>query len=254
MKNLPKFYLDYIQKNFGIYHGTWLPSYNLSLGDIISIGDDGGILRQSTLERQGISFEIREGESPFNTDNEMNADVDITPALQASTPAIGNVITYAEVGFDVHFNRDNSVVFKLSGPRLYSIDFLAELAPVILEKYREGSWQKEWMIVTELIKADSGTIIIAASAGTSISLRLQASVNAGPIEITNPLLTFDSSANTEITGTYIMSNITPLYRCMGIKTSLFGTGFNTRALSDDEMKTLVLTEVDPYNRSNSVDH
>ena len=246
MKSLPKFYQDYIDKNFGSYHATWLPTRELNVGDVISIGDDGGIIPQSTLNRLEIPFEVVQDETPFDTDSKQDADVDIAPVAQAGTPAVGNVVTNAEVGFNIHFKKGNSVVFKLSGSRLYRINFIAELTPTIIKKFKEGTWQKEWMIITELIKADSGTIILAQSGNTSISLKAKADVHAGPIKITDPSLSFDNSANNDDTGTYIKSDITPLYRCMGIKSSLFGIRFNTRGIiPESEMDSLTVGEITP---------
>ncbi len=53
----------------------------------------------------------------------------------------------------------------------------------VLELYKEGKWNKHWAIITELVKADSATVLISNSANGKIELKANANVNAPSIDI-----------------------------------------------------------------------
>jgi len=255
MANAPKFYLDHMQETFGGYRAVWTPtSSRLNIGDIITFDSKGGIVGQSTLEKQQIPFEVRADESTSDIDRSSGTGVEITFKAEGKAPAAGSLLKDTDAGFNIQFKKDKSIVFKLSGSKTYEIVNMGEVTQAVLEKYRAGSWPKEWLIVTALVKAASGVIIISDNGNTAVDLKANAAVAAGEVKIANGNFDIAGKSGSGNVDTFTAPNgITPLYRCMGLKSSLFGkTRLDTRDISaQHEVEQLTLVEVDPDETEDS---
>lgn len=230
MKGPQEQYTDEMEKHFG-YYATWNPGLNLALGDIGTFRDN-VFTRISDLESQGIPFEIRE--DPTKTDIQYSSRGSITTATKlagAATPQ-GSCLTELEAGVIVEFGKENSTLFKAKGTVTPTIKDTIRLGRQILKLYTEGKWSKSWSVITELVQAETATILISNAANGKIELKANANVSAPAIDIA------DASFN--LSGQYVRGldtmiiaeeGLTPLFKIMGIKTRFFmPPTFKTRGI------------------------
>ncbi len=253
MQSVSKWYLDQIHDGYAGFHATWPPATNgITVGSIVTIDDEGGIIHETTLAAEGITVLLK---------NSNVSDIKITSGngIEINNTGEGAVskataVTKVHTSFTIDFKKDESVLFELTGCRLTEVANTADLRKQVLQKYEAKNWKKEWLIITQVITAASGTIIIAENANTSLHLTAKADVNLGRINLADASL--DITVNSKGSGIheYIAKNeLSPLYKCMGLVKPFFGnTRLDTRELSVHN-NDLQFQEIDPKQQSNRLE-
>lgn len=230
-----KFYLNHIFDKVG-YRANWEPNRPLELG-LIGRLDNGILDVVSTLEQEGLVPKPLKDESPGDLDYTSHDTVEIDIKLAGKAPAAGSVLTDAEAGFVLNFHGENAVVFQVQNTLTHQIINMAELEKEIVKRYKDGSWPKDWVIITQLVEAVSATIIISNSSNNKLELKAAANVGTANMKLTDASLGL-SVAREKGSSLKVLAQkgITPLYRVMGIRHPLFGkTHVGARG---EEMKEL----------------
>ena len=218
-----QFYLDHIYASSSGYRATWEPGTKLKIGDIIKLDKYGVCNVFSSLEEQGITPNIRSSHSSSNKDFTSGKGLDITLKGSGDTPKAGSVLAEGDAGFTIQFKSGKNIVFKISGYTEEQIVNLDAIEAAVIEKYKKGNWNKDLLIITNLITADSATIIISEQGNSAVDIKAAAQVKAAELELTNASLGFQFVGNKNTSTNILAQNsITPLYKAMGLKVSLFG--------------------------------
>lgn len=222
MANPSKFYLQHMNDKTG-YRATWDPGRPLKIGQIGKLDQNNVFNVFSSLEKEGIPIEVMSDPSAIAMDYTSHENINITAKLSGSAPIAGSVLSDVDAGFNFEFKSDKSIVFQTSGHKTHQITNLAEIENHILEKFDNGNWDRDWLIITQLVEADTATIIISNSSNGSLDLKAKASVAAGDLKLTDASLGLTVAKEKGSTLKYIaQSGLTPLYRLMGIRHPLFG--------------------------------
>jgi len=247
------FYITLMNRNTG-YRATWNPNVRLKIGMVGKIDKTGVFNVYSSLEKKGIPAEVMSDNAKVEMDYTSHDSVSITSKLAGSAPVAGSVLSNANAGFSVDFKSDNGVVFQTSGYTTHQLTNLAEIEAQVLNQYKSGGWEKDWLIITQLVEADSATIIISNS--SNVHLDLQATANAGApgLKLTDASLKLAVVREQGSSMKYLAeSGLTPLYRVMGIRHPLFGlgkdslkpkTGAEEGAAAGEESDSLRMQEFD----------
>lgn len=204
------------------YRATWDPTKKLLIGYIGKL-QNGVLSIYSSLEKEGIPAQVQIDDSGAAMDYTSHDSVSITTKLAGSSPVAGSVLTDLDAGFSLAFKSDRSIVFQTSNHKVHQLVNLAEIEQAVLDKYENGSWDKEWLIVTELVEADSATIIISNSSNGVLDLKANASAGAAQLSLANAALGLSVAREQGSTLKYITQNgLTPLYRVMGIRHPFLG--------------------------------
>jgi hypothetical protein len=146
--------------------------------------------------------------------------VTIKTKLNGAIPSLGSAFTTSDAGFSFDFKGDNSIIFQTSNHQLCELVNLAEIEQAVLEKYNRGNWDKDWVIVTELVKADAATIIISNSNNGTLELKVNANIGTDNLTLTDAALALSVLHEKGSTLKYIAQNeVTPLYRVMGLRSA-----------------------------------
>jgi hypothetical protein len=180
--------------------------------------------------------------------------VEFSTKLAGKISDVAEVLGDADAGIVIEFNKKNAVAFKANKTTNHQIKNLAEVEAAILKLYATGNWNKKYVVVTNIIKADSTTVFISRSAGSKIELKAEGNLSPGKIDIA------DVDAGLSIVGAKKMEtkilgakNIVPLYKVMGINTGFLGLGtpgLDIREVVVPEGKSALATiepEDDEYN-------
>jgi hypothetical protein len=217
-----KFYIQEISKKTN-YRANWLPDKPVNVGDVGKM-EDGIFTLYTTLEQQGIPVKVRELNSTLNTDYTSNESVKVTIDGQDTAMSVPGVrIEEGKVLCKIDFQKSDGVFFQISEPSRFVLDNLGEIENDILERYKKGVWDLGWVVVTEVVRPHSATILIN-SFGTNV---LEFEVNAG--QDMKSLNLADTSLGLHLlreTGDCLKylarDNMTPLFAIKGISDPLFG--------------------------------
>ncbi|MFA6151002.1 MAG: hypothetical protein WC716_06770 [Chitinophagaceae bacterium] len=243
MSNPSKFYLAHMH-NKTKYRATWDPTKRFKVGDIGKL-EQGVLNIYTSLYKEGILIEMSKGSRGAAMDYTSHESVTIKVKLKGTVPATGSEFTTLDAGFSFDFKGNNSIVFQTSNHQVCQLINLAEIEHAVLEKYNQGNWDKDWVIITELIEADTATIIISNSSNGILELKASANLGTGTLTLTDAALGLSVLHEKGSTFKYIAQNeITPLYRVMGLRSAfLSNLSIGTRGqlkyvVSDERLEIL----------------
>lgn len=220
MKGPQEQYTDEMKKKFG-YLATWLPGTPFILGDI-GILNDNVFTHVAFLNDFNIQFDPRIDENGDDVEYSSQGSVSIATKMSGTIAPQGSTLGDIDAGFIVEFGNENSVFFKANDIKTNLIENTAKLGEQILSLYREGRWNKNWVIITELVSAKTATILISNSTNAKIELRANANIDAKKLDIADAKFdfgaTFSKGMDTKIIA---QSGLTPLFKVMGLKSRIF---------------------------------
>jgi len=231
-----KFYLSHISGNAG-YRANWEPNRPLELGMIGKLTN--GIFDVvSTLQQEGLQPEALKDVTPGELDYTSNQTVDIDIKLAGKAPVAESVLSEADAGFVLDFKSENAVVFQVKDSLTHQIVNIAKLEKDILPRFKDGTWPKDWLIITQLLEAVSATIIISNSSNNKIELKATANVGTSNLKLTDASLGLNVAKEKGSSLKVIaQAGITPLYRVMGIRHPLFGkVQLDSKGVAPDAIK------------------
>jgi hypothetical protein len=237
MKGPQEQYTDEIERRFG-YTATWLPGTPLLLGDI-GVMKDHVFTRVAHLSDFQISFETREDNSSDDLDYTSKGSVSVTAKLSGTLPPVGSTLTEVDAGIIVDFKNENAILFDVAGATTSMIKNTVKVGEEVLKCYREGKWNKHWVVNTELVNVTSGTILISNSKDARIELVANANIDAKALDIANVAFdfgaTFTRGMDTKIIA---QQGLTPLFKTRRIKTHIFvSPTFETKGVTAFDLLT-----------------
>jgi hypothetical protein len=221
MASAERQYTREMMKRFGGYYATWNPGVNLKLGDI-GLLKNNVFTRISNLASLGVAFGIREDPTKLPLEYQSQGAVEVTTKVSGTAAPVGSVLANADAGVIVEFSKSHATLFRALGTSSPSIEDSIALETAILSLYGQGKWKSSWVVITELVSAESATIIISNSSSGKIELKATANVQAPSIDLADLSLGFSTQfakgLETKIVAT---ESLTPLFKVMGLKTKLF---------------------------------
>jgi hypothetical protein len=206
------------------YRATWEPGLALELGQVGKLGSDGVFTVYSTLAAEGIEMITNTKGTGGDLDYTSNDDVTITAKVAGTAPVLGSALTEGEAGVTIEFKTSEAIVFQSVGNRTDYIQNLGQVTEQILQKYNNRTWKEDYLVITQLTRADSATIIISRSSKGSLDLKATATVGTDVIKLTDARLGLSVSREKGNNLKYIcQSGLTPLYRVHGIRNPWFGS-------------------------------
>lgn len=216
MGSIQKQYTKEIRKRFGGYYATWTPDVPLKLGDI-GLLNDNVFKRIDNLENLGIPFSIHRDNTKSSLEHASQGSVSQTFKLAGQAAPQGSMLKDADAGIIVDFLRERSVLFKINNVTSSSIDGIIGLGERILEMYHQKKWNKEWVLITELKEAESGTVLISNSSNGRIELKANVDVGAQVLDIADASLNLSVQRSKNMDVKIIANeNLTPLFQLTAI--------------------------------------
>jgi len=210
------------------YTATWLPNLRLSLGDVGVLHKHSFTYRTS-LAHLGIPFgESGPGASAAYS-HVSSGSVQRDIKLAGKAPVAGSVLADADAGITFSFSSTHAVVFLASDCTIRVIADQEPLRKAILEAYAAGGWEKDHVVVTELVMAGATTIIISEGSAGRYELRAKAGVMP-TLEAMNVDGNFSLVHDSQIGFNCLATaGMTPLFRCLGVRTGWFRSDVKARA-------------------------
>ncbi|HEY6802408.1 MAG TPA: hypothetical protein VI306_02410 [Pyrinomonadaceae bacterium] len=204
-------------ERFG-YMATWTPGVQLELGDV-GVVKDRLFTRITSLKNLGIDFNIREDVTEEEQKFASSSNVSILFKAAGTAPAVGSVLTQAQAGFSIEFKKSKATVYEAVGCVAPMIDDQVAVGKRILELNQHGDWNKDWAVVTELVKAKSATVLISNSSSAKIELSASGTVTGVP-NLGSVSAQFQLAFSKDMMTSLISQHgLTPLFKARAIKSN-----------------------------------
>jgi hypothetical protein len=164
---------------------------------------------------------------------------------KGTAPAIGSILTEADAGITFNFSKKDAIYFLATDCAITRIADQEPLRDAILDAYNASRWERDYVVVTELVAVSGMTIITSEGSNGKYELKAKAGIEPA-IENLNVEGNFSLQHDSQIGFNLLaQQNMTPLFRCMGIK-GIFRDTVGTRATIVDgaPLPTAGVSEVD----------
>ena len=160
-------YCRQLRLNLTGLHANFPPNRPLALGDYGVLRDD-VFQRMGNITQLGITFGTIDGpaSSTFQFKSQGAVDVDL---LAKGDVAPGG-LPVVKAGIEIRFTKQDAVFFNAAGCTVSQVDDLAAIGNALTALLREGRWDSEFRVVTNLVRATHTTAIASADRNSEIKL------------------------------------------------------------------------------------
>ena len=168
-------YMNEMHEEFH-YYATWEPGTPLSIGDV-GVLNHNEFNREANLDDLNIKYQVLRDPSsnPLRYVSKGNTSIMTKIAGEANIPGVKG-LKVADAGVVINFKKEKGVAFEALGVTHQTIKNIIALKQDIINAYKEKKWQKEWVVITDLISAKSATVLISKAADASVELHAKADV------------------------------------------------------------------------------
>lgn len=211
-----KAYLNDIYKHTS-FRANWLPDKPIRIGDVGKL-ENGIFTLYTTLEQQGLHFSSRESTALSSLDYVSN-----NTAFSSSDISVDGRQVTADIKalISIEFSSGSGIIFQMDKAKKVIIEDLNKIESQVLSKYKDDDWPKEWVVITEIIVAETATIIISTSSSNKLEFQCEAPLANG-FKLANPSLNLklrrETGSSTKILGA---NDLSPLFQVHGIVEPFF---------------------------------
>src|ERR1700722_18021408 len=174
--------MQYTSEIYGGLHylATWPPSGKVGVGDV-------AIMQDRTLERHlsigdlEVATKVISGSEVHERGWASSGALTVAATGGASGPV--NPVVNAGGDFEVNFKSKHAILMRAERSREDSLDRLDRVRQEILRLHEEGTWQRDWVLVTHVIHAHSLMVLISNEKEAKAHLAVSAGVAADPAAI-----------------------------------------------------------------------
>ncbi|MFE1293013.1 hypothetical protein [Streptomyces sp. NPDC058751] len=207
-------YVDEMRHQFG-YLAAWLPGTSVALGDV-GVLDGRRFSAHTSLAALGVGFTSQPARTVSDLEYASAGQVDV------EWHGRGSLLSGVPVGVDgrvtVSFKRSHATFFQASGCATRAIADLPAVEQALIDLGRV-KWRREWVVVTEVVKAQSAAVIVSSRSGGRLDLRLQGGGDGGSLAALASRLQVASEAGIAAR-VLTTSGLTPLFRVCQLRGGL----------------------------------
>lgn len=173
MSKIAKIYTKAIRRNMKPLFANWEPGRPLELGDFGIIADN-TFVYIGNIKDEGMTFDVRKDETKDRKSFSSEGSTEIQLYAKGSTTVHGAV--NAKAALEIAFTSEDAVFFNAAECTYDMIRNKAALGREIMKRKKDGSWKRKWVIVTDIVKAGSTTILVSGGKSSSVSLEAKGDV------------------------------------------------------------------------------
>jgi hypothetical protein len=206
---------------------AWIPLSNVELGEIYKV-HKGVPQLVGTLADWGIEWKVdSESEQRGSWTAKSERGVDISTKFAGSTPdgVVLKNLAVADAGAVVKFTEKDSYVISLGDVTMQRMGNTRALGPQLRKQFFKlfDSWDTGWLVVSEVLRAGSGTFLMSSSGSSQVELKANASVAPGGVTLADLASGFtrvgDSSGSDDFVG---KGQISPMFKAIKLKIAGIG--------------------------------
>jgi len=245
MNSIANIYTETINKNFPYQFANWEPGKPVRLGDYGYLKNN-VFIYMGNIEDIGISFEIRKDKGLDNRKFK-SSGINIKKINIGASANINSVVN-VKAKLEISFTKENSVFFNAINCTTDMIRSKPKLGKDILNEYKNGEWNIDYVVITDIMKSEATTIVISEEKNSSILF--EAIGDVSQIDLADVNLGLNSIEENNISYQIATkSGLTPLIGLCQLEKSFWSgdTGFPqiepiSKSLSNDENLELMFNK------------
>ncbi|MEW1804588.1 hypothetical protein ACIGO7_07980 [Streptomyces virginiae] len=198
------------------YWVTWHPSARHRLGDVGTV-QGSGLVPISSLEEVGITTSQVAPTTRDELTWRTRGGVSVTykSAGQAGGPFAA--LADAQAGALVEFSRENALLVAYRGLTEHRLADQPLLARELVERYWAGSWELDWYVISHLVTAKSGTVLLAGEKGALVEMHARATLGEAPAALADLAAGARGARSSGMELELLGKQVTPFYRVLRLR-------------------------------------
>lgn len=168
-------YAEKIHDEWEDVHANWPVSFNRNLGDYGTLED--GIFRKHGNITTDFEISFQQNDDPNDAIIEYNSSKKVEVNFIAKSDFSTSGIQLANGGIELKFGSKEAFYFRATRGKWLHIDSPYKIGQKILEIYEKPhdlKWQRDFVVITELLAAEATTVISSQSSNSSLTIEAQA--------------------------------------------------------------------------------
>jgi hypothetical protein len=229
------------------FRGAYPLVVPLSVGDYLQIGKDDipmglGNVRNWRLWDMPIAREAIEGKETYFSGCKREKAAIVNAGVEPPT-SVG-----AEGTVKLSFSKAGGFVLAFHAAEHERYEDIPKAQRLVLDAARAGWWQAEWALVTEVIKAESATLMVSLEKSTAFDLHatvaMPAALALAGVQVADPKLGWTSSGWSGRGFSTICKPGTPLFHCVRIRQRWWGKlQSELQEARDDDLAAIFATDL-----------
>jgi hypothetical protein len=218
-------YANTIKKHQRTYYGVWKPGTPIKLGDYGMMNGNTFVLMGNINdfdEFKGFELNIREDDTKDDMlfTSQEGVAFTLSPQVKANIEGVD-----VNASMNISFSREHGVFFNVAGCRIDSIVNVHMLGLELMKIHRNDKlrWRREFVLVSSVLSAERGLIVISTSSDFSLTFEAKAEVpyiDLAEVELDLTLTRRASAGEHYVTE----EGFTPLVGLMKIQSKFLGPG------------------------------
>lgn len=200
-----------------LYRATWMPDSHMELGAVGTFKK--GVFQMNTsLSKLGIEYSTlkdeSEGDKTIKSDNAFIFDLGTTVQIPFEIEAIKDISAKMKISF----KGESGYYMYLRGVSHNMISDFYHIQQQIIKLFEIGKWDRQWMVITEVVSVSNGTILISSGSDASIELAPKISIGNENVEKLSAEIEWKALNSRNMSIEIVSKNgITPLFRARQVK-------------------------------------
>ena len=214
-------YARYVRNQTG-WWGAYPPQAPMVVGHIYTIHDGSPKYESSTFDWPGWSagLAVEKVRSPGTLSYSAHASRTVTAAAAAQVPAGAPLPAGVDAEVNLEFSRRAGFVMDLETDVTDRYRDIGAVKKWILAAAKNGSWDLNYVLVTEVMHAESATIVISEDRNSTVTLAASTALPA-VFSLADPKLGLGITRTNGSTMSAICGEATPLYQCLRVRKPWF---------------------------------
>ena len=245
MASIAETYANSVREDSGLYYAAWSPEARYSLGDVGILQNGKMFVQKTSLKDEGIAFDEEPDEDPGSFDLTSKRDISISLKLSGEVNPSAPSLPSGKAGVVVGFGRSSNYIIRSEEVYEPRIRNMAAVEREVMERFKARRWQKEWVIISQLVRCVKVDILISKSSNTKVEILAKGDVPAGQyVNLGNVDFGFEITAGGGAVYNFLNTkNATPLFQLVGIRTRFpFGTKIGTRGRIEGDPHSVILVK------------
>lgn len=218
MPSTKRLFVSAMRKAWGDgYWVAWLPATRYQLGDIGQVDGAGQLVGITSMAEQGITVAATQSAAKDELTWRSSGDVNITFKAAASTSDQFQALAKADVGARVEFTGSNGILVAYRGLSETRLTNQPVLAIELLTRYAQGTWDLNWCVISQIVAAASGTVLIAGNGRSAAELKGNGSVGSGPATVADLSANVQVARSTGLGLEFVGVDVTPFFRVLRLR-------------------------------------
>ncbi|MEV6235321.1 hypothetical protein [Lentzea sp. NPDC051838] len=198
------------------YWVTWHPSTRLRLGEVGTAGE-GEFVGISSLQELEITAPSTLAETRDDLTWRSEGGVNVTTKASGQTSPLFQGLADAQAGMLVEFTQGNAILVAYKGLSETRLASQPALAVEMLRRYWLGTWSLDWYVVSHVVTAESGTVLMSRDGRTAVELAASASVLGGAIGLADLAAGVQVARSSGLALELIGTEMTPFFRVVRLR-------------------------------------